>query len=234
MTLHILHLKNYSIYEQLLLEEALLRADNRSFCLINEGSSPSIVMGISSKAEELIDIKAAQKKKIPVIRRYSGGGCVVVDQNTLFVSLIMAKQDLDITLFPEKIHRWMETFYKNVFAHPHFALTENDYVIAKQKCGGNAQYIKKDRFVHHTTFLWDFTNELMQLLRYPQKTPNYRQGRDHLTFLTKLKEHFPKRASFVEKMKKELKAFFPVQNLELDELLPVKNLSYRKSVIKEI
>ena len=82
-TLEFLHLKNYPVFEQLKIEEALLRADKRAFCLINEGSVESIVLSNSSKPQELIDKTFIQSKNIPVIKRFTGGGCVFVDKNTL-------------------------------------------------------------------------------------------------------------------------------------------------------
>lgn len=68
-----------------------------------------------------------------------------------------------------------------------FRLREHDYVIGDKKIGGNAQTITKDRWVHHTSFLWDFTNENMAYLQLPKKRPEYRQNRDHNDFLRKLK-----------------------------------------------
>ena len=55
MTFHLLHFQNLPILEQLRLEEASLRCDERNFCIINEGSTPAIVLGISGKLEELVD-----------------------------------------------------------------------------------------------------------------------------------------------------------------------------------
>ena len=44
----LLRLQNFPILRQLLLEEALLRADSSNWCIINDGTSvPAIVMGIS-------------------------------------------------------------------------------------------------------------------------------------------------------------------------------------------
>ena len=42
-------------------------------------------------------------------------------------------------------------------------------------------------WLHHTSFLWDYRSELMQYLRHPAKTPEYREGRTHLDFLVPLK-----------------------------------------------
>lgn len=52
-----------------------------------------------------------------------------------------------------------------------------------EKIGGNAQYIKKDRWLHHTSFLYDYKPHLMQLLKHPKKTPAYREGRGHEAFV---------------------------------------------------
>ncbi|NGX54212.1 MAG: hypothetical protein K1000chlam4_00937, partial [Chlamydiae bacterium] len=48
-TFSLLHLSGLPIFEQLQLEEALLRADEGNWCLINSGVPPAIVMGISAK-----------------------------------------------------------------------------------------------------------------------------------------------------------------------------------------
>jgi hypothetical protein len=46
-----------------------------------------------------------------------------------------------------------------------FALRENDYVLGAHKIGGNAQSISKNRWVHHTSFLWDFESTRMEYLQ---------------------------------------------------------------------
>ena len=69
--MNILHLKNFPIFRQLQIEEALLRLDKRNFCIINEGSPPAIVMGISGKPDELIDKTRLAQNPIPVIKRFS-------------------------------------------------------------------------------------------------------------------------------------------------------------------
>lgn len=61
-------------------------------CIISEGpKSPHIVMGISGVPSELLNLDLVRRDKIPVIRRYSGGGTVVCESSTLFVSFILNK-----------------------------------------------------------------------------------------------------------------------------------------------
>jgi lipoate-protein ligase A len=44
-----------------------------------------------------------------------------------------------------------------------------------RKFGGNAQAITSRRWLHHTSFLWDFDPGNMALLTNPAKQPEYRQ-----------------------------------------------------------
>lgn len=177
--------------EQLQLEEALLRCDDRSFCIVNRGSPRSIVMGISGSPEALVDLPRVQQDRIPLIKRFSGGGTVIVDESTLFVTFIFNKQHLDVAPFPEPIFRWSAALYEEAWRIPGFQLKENDFAIGEKKCGGNAQYIKKDRWLHHTSFLWDYADENMSYLQMPAKRPAYRKDRSHNDFLTRLKPFSP-------------------------------------------
>lgn len=174
--MNLLHLKNVPIFEQLQIEEALLRLDTRNICLINEGSTPAIVMGISGKPNELVDLKKLSATSIPLIKRFSGGGTVIVDEDTVFVSFICQRDFHPFSPYPEPIMRWTEALYKQVFDLPDFHLRENDYVIKERKCGGNAQYLRKDRWLHHTTFLWDYKKEHMDLLLQPKKKTHISSG----------------------------------------------------------
>jgi len=218
MKFHLLKFNNLDIYEQLLLEEALLRTDDRNFCIINNGSPKAIVLGISSSVEKFVNHKKTHENSIPLIKRYSGGGTVFVDSNTIFVSFIVNKEIINNHLFPETIHNWAEKIYKDVFNFNGFALKENDYVIKDKKFGGNAQYIKKNRCVHHTTFLWDFEAENMNCLLFPPKTPNYRKERNHLDFLTKIKHHFKSKELLIEQLEKTLSKHFVSEEIKLDKL----------------
>lgn len=214
--IHCLHLKSYPILKQLELEEALLRGDNKNWCLINEGSTPSIVMGISGKPEELIDQVKIVQQPLPVIKRFSGGGTVIVDEDTLFVTFIFQKDFHPFPAFPEPIMKWTGALYNSFF--PALTLRENDYVIGDKKCGGNAQYIKKDRWLHHTSFLWNFKTAHMDYLLHPKKTPSYRSGRSHQDFLCGLEEHISKEA-FIAGLRDALSGICPLIDVQMDEAL---------------
>lgn len=202
--MHIIDLESLPIFEQLQIEEALLRTSTEEWCLINVGAPPAIVMGISGRPELLLNLPLLQNRPLPCIRRYSGGGTVVVDENTLFVTFICNGEQRNIPPFPRDIMHWSETIYRPFFGDNAFHLRENDYVFGERKCGGNAQYIQKQRWVHHTSFLWDFAPSLMEYLLLPPKRPTYRKDRDHTDFLIPLKEFYPTKSQFFLNLKQHL------------------------------
>ncbi len=228
--INLIQLKGCPIFKQLELEEALLRADQENYCLVNAGSSQeAIVMGISSKVEDHLDIERIKKEKVPVIKRFSGGGTVYVDADTLFVTFILNKDALDISPFPEPILKWGERFYKDIFKEDSFALKENDYVLGNKKIGGNAKYIRKDRWLLHTSFLWDFSQEKMNLLQNPEKAPDYRKKRSHEDFLTPLKNHYPNLEMLLERVQSCLEKHFDLQKVYQKYPKEFLELEHRKS-----
>ena len=206
----LVQLNNVPIYEQLKLEEAILRAGSGNWCLINSGSPPAIVMGISGIAHELVE-----RCELPLIRRFSGGGCVVVDESTLFITFI---GDMPHPT-PPKIHAHIEAKLKPVFGHLPFKVRENDYVLHDKKFGGNAQYIAKNRFLHHSSLLWNYNPDLMGLLKMPKKTPAYREGRVHQDFITTLEPYFSSKPELIKSLMDFLSPYQVPTQEELDQLL---------------
>jgi lipoate---protein ligase len=229
--LHLIELHAVPIYDQLRLEEALLRTDTRNVCIINRGAPRAIVLGLSGDPDELLHREQVERANVPLLRRLSGGGCVVVDEETLFVSFLFNKGDLSVTPFPEPILRWANDFYQHAWGVKGFSLWEHDFVIGDTKCGGNAQYIQKDRWLLHTSFLYDFRQSNMDLLRLPKKRPAYRADRSHAEFLCRLKNH----ASLdvlITGIKKELANRFTVLPCFEKEYSSVLHREYRKSTTK--
>lgn len=223
--LHLLHLSNFPIFSQLQIEEALLRSSTLNVCIINKGSPPSIVLGISNRYDEHV----MQNVSIPVIQRFSGGGAVVVDEDTIFLSFICQNDFLQEKIFPDVLFRWSSNLYKNALSLSDFCYREHDYVIGDYKCGGNAQYLRKDRFVHHTSFLWDYQKELMDCLKQPPKMPPYRCDRAHADFLCRLRDFFPSKDDFVGRVQSTLETMFSIKHLSLDDVSPILREDYRRS-----
>ncbi|KAL4566516.1 hypothetical protein LXL04_030632 [Taraxacum kok-saghyz] len=211
-------MKGVPILQQLQIEECLLRTSSHNWCIINDGTDkPNIVMGISGKAGELVEITPVLQDKIPVIRRFTGGGTVIVDDGTIFVSFICNKSDVpDVQPYPRPIMSWSSLIYSKVFhgTSADFKLRENDYVFGVRKFGGNAQSITKNRWIHHTSFLWDYKTRNMSYLKVPKRAPEYRLARDHLDFICPMKDYIS-RSDFINKTIDATKTHFALSSTEL-------------------
>eukprot|EP00741_Cyanophora_paradoxa_P022853 tig00021521_g22073.t1 len=205
------------ILRQLHLEERLYRTAQSNWCIVLDGAArPAVVMGISGVPEKLLDLEAIRRAPIPVYRRFTGGGTVVVDEQTLFITLLFNGQQLGLQAFPREIMRWTEELYQPVFGRD-FRHVENDYAYGDLKFGGNAQAISRDRWLHHTSFLWDFQLERMAYLQLPERRPAYRQSRSHGSFLCRLRDYFPSRDDLVARVEARLAERFDVRRVSAEE-----------------
>ncbi|KAK1320088.1 hypothetical protein QJS10_CPA03g00708 [Acorus calamus] len=118
----------FPILQQLHLEEWLLRTSTHNWCIINDGTdAPTIVMGSSGNPSELIEVESVLKDGIPVVKRFSGGGTVIVDSGTVFVSFICNKGDIPgLQPYPSPIMSWTVQLYGQVLSGVgDFRLREN-------------------------------------------------------------------------------------------------------------
>lgn len=225
--LRVLRTRGLDILSQLQLEEVLLRRSTSNYFVLNRdlrAEDAAVVLGFSGKIGELVDVDHMMKNPIGLVRRYTGGGTVVVDKSTLFATFIMNSKDVDSQPYPRDIMAWSEKIYGPVFAKVGgekgraFALRENDYVLGDHKIGGNAQTITKARWVHHTSFLWDFDPQMMKYLLLPKKRPLYREDRTHSSFLAPLRHHVPSLSALEEALLDRLKQSFSLEMVALDAL----------------
>lgn len=219
---------NGSIFDQLQLEEALLRSDDRNWCLINRGTSPAIVMGISGKKELMINNDKISKNPVPLIRRFSGGGTVFVDKNTYLITWICNSSCTAVECSPHHVHEWAKLFYQTALPTIDFQLRENDYVVHDRKCGGNAQYFRKHRWLHHSSFLWDYDPQNMDYLLMPPKMPKYRLQRNHDQFLCRLQDFFSNRLTFEKSIFDSLQNSFAIKKIDIEDVSHLLALDHRK------
>ncbi|XP_008806023.2 putative lipoate-protein ligase A isoform X2 [Phoenix dactylifera] len=230
--MNLVSLRAVPILQQLHLEERLLRSSSDNWCIINDGTNrPNIVMGISGRPSELIDLKSVLRDRVPVIRRFSGGGTVIVDDGTIFVTFICNKDAIPgLQPYPHPLMSWTGQLYKDVLhGFGDFHLQENDYAIGSRKFGGNAQSITKNRWVHHTSFLWDYDIKNMEYLKIPSRAPKYRSARPHVEFLCRMTEYVPSRSTFIERTIASLGNHFSVKPIHQDRVIDPSNTLHSSS-----
>lgn len=119
-TIHVLRLPRLPTLRMLHIEEILLRHDplKRNFLLLNHvlPKDDAVVLGISGKPEKLVHIENTNHDGVPMVKRYTGGGTVYVDDKVRFVSFIMNKASLpNVNPYPHDIMKWTEKVYRTVF-----------------------------------------------------------------------------------------------------------------------
>lgn len=225
------------IFHQLRVEEALFRADNQNYCIAVHGSNPSIVMGAFGRAESLIDIEKLSQNPIPVIRRYSGGGTVVVDQDTFFLCFILESASFGIEPYPLSIMKWVFELIRPVFSPYNLLWVDNDFCLEVEgklyKVAGNAQSISRGRVVHHISFPWSYQAELMQLLKMPTQRPAYRQNRSHNNFLFPLRQTSLTPEVFLNRLFQHLSQTFEAKICDYSQLESHLEKDHRKTTFLE-
>ena len=102
-------------------------------------AAEAIVLGISGKPAQMVDIERTVRAGVPVIKRFTGGGTIVCDADTLFVSLIVGEETLpEVQPYPDPILQWVGGIYGDALeacGNDGFAINANDYCIDQLKFG---------------------------------------------------------------------------------------------------
>jgi len=150
-----------------------------------------VVLGYANRAEEEIDIEACRAQGIPVLRRCSGGGTVLQGPGCLNYSLVLPIDAAPSLAVISGANRFiLERHRDAIAAATGLQITmegHTDLALAGRKFSGNAQRRKRAHLLFHGGFLLDFDVRLLAaLLRMPPRQPDYRRGRAHADFLTRL------------------------------------------------
>ena len=222
-----LALRNLPVLEMLKLEEALFRTSKHSWFITNtfdhnkQEQASAVVLGISGKPQQMMHANKVKDQGVTVIKRFTGGGTVVTDVNTIFASFIAVEEALPhVAPYPAPILEWTASIYAEALAHcgcADFKVQANDYCIGSMKFGGNAQSISGKRWLHHTSLLWDFDPALMNLLKMPPRQPDYRAERSHRDFVRGLSAALPSRATFLDALQKAVSERVQLVPTNIDE-----------------
>jgi len=193
MPIALLDLTLPSLAENLALDEVLLleAEDGRAGEVLRfwEWRTPAVVLGAGGKIEEDVELRNCMLDEVPIQRRSSGGGTVLLGSGCLLFSLIL-RTDRDPTLCEVRSsYRWILERIRGALS-PLLASEQlgiSDLATTELKFSGNAQQRKRDHLLHHGTLLYNFSIEqVSRYLKLPEKRPEYRAGRSHIAFLTNL------------------------------------------------
>jgi len=116
-------------------------------------NKPTVVIGRNQNTIQEINMEYIKEHNINVVRRSSGGGAVYHDLQNINFSFVVDfnKDDFNsIKRFAKAIIKALEKFgVKAEFSG------RNDITISAKKISGNAQYVSRNRLLHHGTLLFN-------------------------------------------------------------------------------
>jgi lipoyltransferase and lipoate-protein ligase len=118
---------------------------------INE---PTIVVGKNQNTIEEINLDYVKEKNIHVVRRLSGGGAVYHDLGNLNYTIISEKGNRSTSFNFAAFTQPVIEVLKKLGVKAEFT-GRNDLTIDGKKFCGNAQYMKKNRILHHGAMLFN-------------------------------------------------------------------------------
>lgn len=179
----------------LALDEAILDAvedgeSDTEVLRVWSASQPYIVIGRSGKVESEVDVLQARSDGVPILRRSSGGGAVVVADGCLFYSLVLSLKKRPELRMLDQTHRFVMQRLVSALKPLEPALESAgtcDLILGTRKVSGNSLRVRRNWLLYHGTLLLDMNLDLIsRYLRHPPREPVYRGGRRHEDFLTNL------------------------------------------------
>jgi lipoate---protein ligase len=182
------------VAENLALDEAMLiEADEgRAPPLVRfwEPRDYAVVLGASRRLRDEVFIDACRADGVPVFRRSSGGGTVLIGPGTLNVTVILPETAAPGLSAVDAAQRHvLDRLAESIrgAGAPVTVLAHGDLVLGDRKCAGSAQRRLRTWFMVHCSILYQFPiDRISRYLTIPQRQPEYRRGRPHHEFLCNL------------------------------------------------
>ena len=185
-----------SLAENLALDEALLldaEAGGPEVLRLWEWPQRAVVLGAGGKLLDDVHEDACQADGVPILRRSSGGGTVLLGPGCLLYSLVL-RFDRHPAL--SDLHASYRYIFETILAglRPHVAtlalqgssdLTLNDRKFLRQL--SQQRKLSHAHLLHHGTLLYAFdVAAIPRYLKAPPRQPEYRRMRGHMEFVTNL------------------------------------------------
>ena len=165
--------------------EALERAEGDETLAVWESRRPAVVVGRFGRIDREVDEPACGADQVPVVRRTSGGGAVLIGPGCLTYALVLSLEARpalrDVARSYDLILGWVA----GALGVPGLRRAgASDLVLGDRKIGGSAQRRGRRALLHHGTVLYAFDAAAMErYLKPPLRQPAYRANRPHAAFV---------------------------------------------------
>jgi lipoate-protein ligase A len=180
--------ENLALDEALLLEAEAGRAGE--VLRFWEWPELAVILGSGCRLAEDVNESACVADGVPILRRASGGGTVLLGPGCLCYSLMLVyERDANLKEIRSS-YAYVLGLIRDVLADLVPGIEKagiSDLAQAGRKFSGNAQQRKRRFLLHHGTLLYSFDlSALRRYLRVPTRQPEYRHARSHDAFLMNL------------------------------------------------
>jgi lipoate-protein ligase A len=154
-----------------------------------EAPSYAVVLGAACPLAAEVDEAACAREQVPILRRCSGGGTVLLGPGCLAFSLVLSMEPLALRDVTHSYVYILERLRRTLLpAVPDLVLAgTSDLAVGGLKVSGNSQRRMRSHLLHHGTLLYGFdTSRVQKHLHLPARAPAYRANRRHTDFLTNL------------------------------------------------
>ncbi|QDV52493.1 lipoate--protein ligase family protein [Gimesia fumaroli] len=180
--------------ENLALDEALLyqinEQDSASCLRLWEVNQYAVILGSSNQVAANVNREQCKQDHIPVLRRCTGGGTVLLGPGCFIFSLFLRiTADQHLAGIEATTKEILNRISASLEQHrPNFKIELegiSDLTTAGRKFSGNSQRWLTTTLLHHGTILYDFDlDRIPRYLTSPEREPEYRSHRNHLEFVT--------------------------------------------------
>ena len=165
---------------------------NSVTCRVWTPKEKIIVLGRTQQVEKELNIISIQEDNIPIFKRLGGGGTVFLDESSTCVAMKFVREK------NKNIDEYLNLGCQNIIdflAKDFHLIVEKkglfDLTIDNKKFLGSSLYMSKDVVLYYAVILYSFNSLSLieKYLKFPSKSPNYREKRAHRVFLTSLKKY---------------------------------------------
>jgi lipoate-protein ligase A len=157
-------------------------------CRVWHASQPVVVVGRHGRVEEDVIEANCGADRVPVLRRVSGGGAVVLGPGCLNYAVVLSLTSQPrLSDVADSFQLILRAIVEALDVPGLTIEAGTDLVLRGRKVSGNAQRRGRRALLHHGTLLYDFDARMVsRYLQEPVRRPAYRSGRRHGEFIGNL------------------------------------------------
>jgi len=162
----------------------------REFVLVWECEERAVILGRGGRAGDQVHAGACHHDNVPILRRDSGGGAVLLGPGCLGYTLILHLERRPHLRDIEASYRCILGDVAQAAGLARAEQSETDLVLSGHKFAGCSQRRMRRTLLHHGTLLYDFAIvDMERYLSEPARRPAYRGERGHVDFVANAAIH---------------------------------------------